>query len=95
MSSFQKYLDANLEKVQFDDFSISNGINTIAQIGSIIKSERKRKNISQTELSKRSGVTQANISKIERGCINVTLKQIDKIIKALNMRLEIEVVSNE
>ena len=53
--------------------------------GSKIKELRTNAMISQVELANRSGIDRAQISKIEKGTINVTLETIDKLCKALNM----------
>lgn len=50
---------------------------------------RKARNISQTELSKRTGIIQADISRLERGKSNPTLDILKRIAQALEMNLNI------
>lgn len=52
--------------------------------GNRIKELRNELLISQIELSNRSGIERAQISKIEQGKINVTLETIEKLSLALN-----------
>lgn len=57
--------------------------------GSKIRSLRKEKGISQEELAFRSGLHRTYISDIERGARNVSLKNIEKIAKALGVKSQI------
>ena len=56
---------------------------------------RIRKNMTQKELSKKCGIDQGNLSKIETGEYNPTLKLLRRIAKALDTRLEIRFVPIE
>jgi len=61
-------------------------MNTIQQkFGVKIKSLRLQKNMSQEELSSKTGLHRTYISDIERGVRNVSLKNIEKIAKALSV----------
>lgn len=48
---------------------------------------RKAKKLTQTQLAKRTGISQGKISKIERGEANPTLKVMAKIASALDMTI--------
>ena len=50
---------------------------------------RKRKNITQDELAKATGISRPNISRFESGTYNPTLKTMVKIAAALDMELHI------
>ncbi|KKW09330.1 MAG: Transcriptional regulator, XRE family [Candidatus Kaiserbacteria bacterium GW2011_GWA2_49_19] len=52
-----------------------------------MKELRKRKNLSQERLARKSGLHRTYISDIERGARNVSLKNIEKIAKALNISI--------
>jgi len=54
-----------------------------------VRSARARIGISQEELSIRSGIDQSDISKIERGLSNPSVKTLDRIAKALDLKLRI------
>ena len=55
---------------------------------------RKQRNLTQEELARRSGVHQSDISKIENGTRNPSIKMLRKIARGLNMKLEIKFVPN-
>lgn len=59
------------------------------QFGGKIRNLRKEKGISQEELAFRSGLHRTYISDIERGSRNVSLKNIEKIAKALGVKSQI------
>lgn len=53
---------------------------------------RKILKLTQKDLSELSGINQADISKIERGIANPTLKIIKKLADAMGMELELKFV---
>lgn len=53
---------------------------------------RKEQNITQKELSERTGITQADISRIENGSRNPSLDMLKRLAKGLGMRLKLEFV---
>ena len=55
---------------------------------------RKLKGITQKELSKRTGISQGDINKLESGNGNPSIKTLQRLAKAMNMSLKIEFVSN-
>jgi len=57
------------------------------RFGKKMKELRKRKNLSQERLARKSGLHRTYISDIERGARNVSLKNIEKIAKALNISI--------
>ena len=54
---------------------------------------RKEQNITQKELALRTGITQADISRIENGSRNPSLNMLKKLAKGLGMRLRVEFVA--
>ncbi len=48
--------------------------------------------LSQKELSKRCGITQSDISKLENGNANPSLKTLQRLAKGMGMRLKLEFV---
>lgn len=58
------------------------------EFGLRIKTLRSELLISQIELSKKSGIERAQISKIEQGKINVTLETIDRLSTALDVTIK-------
>lgn len=55
---------------------------------------RKRKGITQKELSERTGIAQGDISKLENGNGNPSIKTLQRLAAAMNMSLKIEFISN-
>lgn len=53
---------------------------------------RKSNNVTQKQLSEATGIAQSDISKIENGSANPTLKLLQRLAEGLNMSLKIEFV---
>ena len=53
---------------------------------------RVDQNITQKELSARTGITQADISRIENGTRNPSLSMVKKLARGLGMQLKLEFV---
>lgn len=51
---------------------------------------RKQNGLTQKELSERTGIAQGDISKLESGNANPSIKTLKRLAKAMNMRLKIE-----
>ena len=55
---------------------------------------RKNADMTQSELAKASGVAQSDISKLENGNNNTTVKMLWRLADSMNMHLKIEFVPN-
>lgn len=53
---------------------------------------RKQQNLTQKELSERTGITQADISRIENGTRNPSLDMIKRLASGMGMRLKLEFI---
>lgn len=53
---------------------------------------RKLNNVTQKQLSEATGIAQSDISKIENGSANPTLKLLQRLAEGLNMSLKVEFV---
>ncbi|MBR4513494.1 MAG: helix-turn-helix transcriptional regulator [Lachnospiraceae bacterium] len=53
---------------------------------------RKNQGITQKELSELTGISQADISRLERGTGNPSIKTLQRVAHALHMALKIEFV---
>ena len=62
----------------------------IVVLGYKIRELRRNADLSQTELASKVGIDQSDLSKIEKGLANPTIKQITKVLDALNQRITIE-----
>ena len=60
-----------------------------AYISQILLDARKRCGISQNELARRSGITQGNISRLEKGLANPSMKVLMRLADGMDMRLTI------
>lgn len=59
------------------------------EIANAISSVREEKGLSQKQLSRLSGVTQCDISRIEGGVANPTIETLSRICKVLGLELSI------
>ncbi len=57
-------------------------------LGKRIQQIRKSKNLTQFQLAEIAGINEKHISKIETGVYFPTYSTLDKILKALNLKLE-------
>ena len=90
MSDFQKLLDQALEKVNLtpvDDTPEIEEYDIDAEVRNLVISARNAANLTQKQLAQRSGVSQANISKIENGNYQPSLSTLKRIAGALGKRL--------
>ncbi len=53
---------------------------------------RNQKGLTQRELSERTGITQADISRIESGTRNPSLSMVKRLANGLGMRLKLEFI---
>ena len=85
---FQRYLDKQLEDPEFrKEWEALEPEYAIMQ--ALIDS-RNEAGITQTELSKRTGIAQTDISKLERGNGNPSLKTLKRLAEGLGMTLELK-----
>ena len=61
----------------------------VVKAGEAVEAARKKKKVSRFELSQRTGIHQAEISKLERGISNPSVKTLERIAEALDCKLEI------
>ena len=53
---------------------------------------RKSQNLTQKELYDRTGITQADISRIEKGTRNPSLEMLKRLARGLGMQLKVEFI---
>lgn len=63
------------------------GQSILIKFGNMVRKERLKKNLSQEDLAARVGVHRTYIGMIERAEKNITLKNIEKIASALNIKI--------
>lgn len=90
MGSFDKYLEEKLKdpvfKAEYDALEPEYDI-----INAMIEA-RKAQNLTQKELSERTGITQADISRIENGTRNPSLAMLKRLAQGMGMQLRLEFV---
>jgi len=59
----------------------------LIKFGKKVRAERDKLGFSQEELASRAGVHRTYIGMIERAEKNITLENIEKVVKALNLKL--------
>ena len=101
MTDFQSYLDRALKKLDIDatkkeedslqiiDYDIAK------EIGELLISVRKELNMSQKQLSQRTGIPQANISKIENGKYLPSLSILKRLCDGFGKKLVVDFVDFE
>lgn len=84
-------LDIDAETVYEDGLDVTSEYSNISNIvlGYKIKEKRLEKELSQEELANIIGLDQSDLSKIERGALNPSLKMIERIAKGLNCNISI------
>lgn len=90
MNDFQKFLDQALEQVNLisaDNMSEYEAYDINAEVCELVAAARGASNLTQKQLAQRSGISQANISKIENGNYHPSLSTLKRIADALDKRL--------
>ena len=82
-------LDIDIETVYYEGIDVTNEYDDIdsAIIGYLIKEKRLEQNLSQQELAEKTGIDQSDLSKIEKGLANPSIKTIERIVKGLDSSL--------
>lgn len=74
---------AALEKQLQEEYELTFGL------GQLLSNRRQELHISQAVLSQETGIPQADISRIECGHANPTLRTVEKLLGALNLRITV------
>jgi len=90
MSDFKEHLNEELKNKEFkDEWDKSELRYTV--IKQMIKL-RNSYSLSQSEFAKKVGTTQAVISRIENGTVNVGIDFLEKVAYAFDKKVELEIV---
>ena len=99
MSDFQKFLDENLGTIRINEDEVVpetlDDYDIFKEIRDMIIQFRHDSHMTQKELAAKCGITQANISNLEKGTSKPTIESLKKIADALGMRLIVEFVGRE
>lgn len=90
MSDFRNYLSEQLNNPEFEKEwnALEPEFNTIQAL----IDARKRKNLTQKQLAERTGIDQADISKIETGNANPSLQMLKRLADGMDMILRLEFI---
>ena len=92
MSEFQKFLDQALMNVDInpmEDEPIIDERDVFEEIRNQIIKTRTDLGITQKELARKAGLTQANVSKIEKGISRPTIETLINLARALGRQLTV------
>ncbi|MCI9180664.1 MAG: helix-turn-helix transcriptional regulator [Lachnospiraceae bacterium] len=93
MRKFNDFLDEQLQdeefKKEYDD------IQPELDVIKAIVDARISKNLTQKELAQRTGINQADISKLEHGIRNPSINLLKKLAEGMDMALKIEFVPKQ
>lgn len=98
MSDLQSYLDKALKEIQLEktnDKPIFFDYDIEEEVCELIVTTRNQLGITQKQLAEKSGVSQANISKIENGSYRPSIPILKRIADGLGKRLVIEFADRE
>jgi transcriptional regulator with XRE-family HTH domain len=93
MSDLKNYLDTQLKNSEFKK-EWDNLEPEYDTIQAIIDA-RKDSNMTQKELAERTGINQADISKIENGIANPALSTLKRLAEGMDMVLKLEFVPKQ
>lgn len=98
MNEFQKFLDDNLKNINFKEQveeKVVVDYDIYKEISNLIIKVRTQAGLTQKELAQKSGLTQSNISNIEKGNKHPTIDSLKKIADATGKRLIIDFKDSE
>ncbi len=90
MSSYRDY-----KKKALQDPEVKKEYEALAPEYDIIQAmidARKSQNLTQKDLSERTGITQADISRIEKGTRNPSLEMLKRLAHGLGLQLKVEFI---
>lgn len=85
-------LDVSVEDVYYDGVDVTDEYDDVelVTIGFAIKEKRQSLRLSQEQLARKIGIDQSDLSKIEKGNANPSIKTLKKIAKGLQCKLSLE-----
>lgn len=99
MSDFQSFLDRTLTQIDVQTIKEEEKIlyeyDIYMEIREIVITARDKSGLTQKQLAEKSGLTQSNISNIEKGVTRPTIDSLKKIADATGKRLVIQFEDRE
>ncbi len=88
-TKFSDYLAKSKAADTLEDAALREAFAASIKLGLQFRDARVKQGLTQVELSEKSGVSQADISRIERGAGNPTESTLHRLATALEHRLEL------
>ena len=90
MTNYDKYFEEQMKNPEFK--REWEALQPEFEIMKAIFEARKETGITQKELSQRTGITQGDISKLENGSANPSIKTLQRLAEGLGKKLQINFV---
>ncbi|MBR0435256.1 MAG: helix-turn-helix transcriptional regulator [Lachnospiraceae bacterium] len=90
MKTLEKYIEEQMRDAEFA--KEYDAIQPELDVIRAIVDARNSQNLTQKELAERTGINQADISKLENGTRNPSIKLLKRLADGMNMNLKIEFV---
>ena len=90
MSDFRKYLEKQLQNPDFK--AEWDALEPELSIMQAVIDARKESGLTQQQLAERTGISQADISKLENGNANPSLKTLQRLASAMDKKLKISFI---
>ncbi len=90
MSSYAEYKKKTLENPEVKE--LYDALQPEYDIIQAMIDARKSQNMTQKELAEATGITQADISRIENGTRNPSLEMVKRLAAGMGMRLKLEFI---
>ncbi len=90
MSDFRKQLERKLQNP--DNKAKWDAYDPVYQVIKSLIEARRKKNVTQKQLAERTGITQPDISRLENGRGNPSLRTLNNLARGLGMVLKVEFV---
>ena len=89
----RKWDDVLEEKLKDKKFKAEyDALDAEYQIKEAIIKARRKENLTQQELANRTGINKSDISRLEHGNLNPSIKLLKRLAKGLNMTVKIKFV---
>lgn len=92
MNDFRKQLDKKLQDPKYK--AKWDAHEPVYQVIKALIEARKMKNVTQKQLAERTGITQPDISRLENGRGNPSLRTLNNLAHGLGMVLKVEFVED-
>ena len=93
MKTFDEYFDEQMQNSEF--VKAYEEIQPEIEIIKALVDARISQNMTQKELSEKTGIHQSDISKLENGTRNPSIALLQRLAKGMNMKLKIEFIPND